>query len=63
MCYWSGKAGEELAAGRARPALEGLSPLVPADEYASDPRALAIADAAWRLVALRGRWINPHRHG
>ena len=38
---------------------EGLSPLVPADEYADDPRAAAIAETARRLVELRDRWLNP----
>ncbi len=38
---------------------EGLSPNVPAADYANDPRALAIADAARRLVDLRDRWLNP----
>ena len=38
---------------------EGLSPLVPAEEYATDPRAAAIAEAARQLVALRDRWLNP----
>ena len=37
----------------------GLTPDVPATEYASDPRALAIAAAARRLVNLRNRWLNP----
>ena len=37
----------------------GLAPDVPATEYASDPRAIAIADAARRLVNLRDRWLNP----
>ncbi len=37
----------------------GLTPDVPATEYASDPRALAIAAAARRLVKLRNRWLNP----
>jgi len=37
----------------------GLSPAVPASEYASDPRATAIAHAARRLVELRDRWLNP----
>ncbi len=36
-----------------------LAPDVPATEYASDPRAIAIADAAQRLVNLRDRWLNP----
>ena len=38
---------------------EGLSPDAPASEYANDPRAIAIAEAARRLVELRGRWLNP----
>ncbi len=37
----------------------GLSPDVPAGDYADDPRAIAIADAARRLVELRDRWLNP----
>ncbi len=37
----------------------GLTPDVPATEYASDPRAIAIADAARCLVELRDRWLNP----
>ena len=38
---------------------EGLTPDIPADEYADDPRAIAIAEAARRLVELRDRWLNP----
>ena len=38
---------------------EGLTPDIPASEYASDPRAIAIADAARRLVEFRDRWLNP----
>ena len=38
---------------------EGLSPDVPATDYAADPRAQAIASAARRLVELRDRWLNP----
>ena len=38
---------------------EGLSPDIPAAIYATDPRAIAIAEAARRLVALRDRWLNP----
>ena len=37
----------------------GLSPDIPAANYAADPRAAAIADAARRLVSLRDRWLNP----
>ncbi len=38
---------------------EGLTPDIPAADYAADPRAIAIAKAARRLVALRDRWLNP----
>ncbi|MDE0331603.1 MAG: N-6 DNA methylase [Nitrospinae bacterium] len=38
---------------------EGLSPDIPASDYAEDPRAVAIAEAAQRLVELRDRWLNP----
>ena len=37
----------------------GLSPNIPAAAYADDPRAIAIANAAGRLVELRDRWLNP----
>ena len=38
---------------------EGLTPDIPAANYANDPRAIAIAEAARRLVELRDRWLNP----
>ena len=38
---------------------EGLTPDIPASEFANDLRAVAIADAAERLVELRDRWLNP----
>ena len=38
---------------------EGLSPDVPAADYADDLRAIAIAEAARHLVDLRDRWLNP----
>ena len=37
----------------------GLSPDTPTADYADDPRAIAIAEAARRLVDLRDRWLNP----
>ena len=37
----------------------GLTPYIPASEYASDPRAVAVALEAQRLVELRDRWLNP----
>ena len=41
----------------------GLSPDIPAADYAADPRAIAIAQAARRLEELRQRWLNPARMG
>ena len=38
---------------------EGLSPDIPAADYAGNPHAVAIAKAARRLVELRDRWLNP----
>ncbi len=38
---------------------EGLTPDLPAADYANDPRAMAIAQEAQRLVELRDRWLNP----
>ena len=37
----------------------GLTPDIPAAEYAADRRAMAIGLEARRLVALRDRWLNP----
>jgi hypothetical protein len=38
---------------------EGLTPNIPAAAYASDPRAIRIAQAAKRLDDLRKAWLNP----
>jgi type II restriction/modification system DNA methylase subunit YeeA len=38
---------------------EGLTPNIPAKDYANDPRATAIAKAAKRLDELRNAWLNP----
>ena len=38
---------------------EGLTPNIPAADYASDPRAVKIAAAAARLNELRENWLNP----
>ncbi|NCU11625.1 MAG: class I SAM-dependent DNA methyltransferase, partial [Sphingomonadaceae bacterium] len=38
---------------------EGLTPDIPAADYADDPRAQAIAKAAARLNELRENWLNP----
>ena len=42
---------------------DGLSPDIPAAEYAHDPHATAIADAARRLVGLREPMAQPARMG
>ena len=38
---------------------DGLPPDIRASDYLDDHRAMAIAEAARRLVELRDRWINP----
>lgn len=38
---------------------EGLTPNIPAERYANDPRAIVIAKAAARLNELRENWLNP----
>jgi type II restriction/modification system DNA methylase subunit YeeA len=38
---------------------EGLTPNIPAADYADDPRAVAIAAAAGELNRLREAWLNP----
>ena len=38
---------------------DGLSPDIQAADYAHDPRAVAITEAAQRLAELRDRWLNP----
>ncbi len=37
----------------------GLTPDIPASDYAGDPRAKAVASAARGLVELRDRWLSP----
>ena len=38
---------------------EGLTPDIPAQDYAENPHAVAIEDAARALVEARDRWLNP----
>ncbi|WP_425409005.1 class I SAM-dependent DNA methyltransferase [Hyphococcus sp.] len=38
---------------------ERLTPNIPAEDYANDPRAIRIAEAAARLNELRENWLNP----
>ena len=44
---------------RTFPFPEGLTPDIPAADYAADPRAQKIAAAAARLNELRENWLNP----
>jgi type II restriction/modification system DNA methylase subunit YeeA len=44
---------------RTFPFPEALTPNIPATEYADDPRAVAVGDAARRLTELREAWLNP----
>ena len=63
LCTWLGVGNDPrytpTTAFATFPFPEGLTPDVPAPDYADDPRAIAIADAARRLVELRDRWLNP----
>jgi type II restriction/modification system DNA methylase subunit YeeA len=67
---WSTAQGNRLGVGNQRrynigvtfetfPFPEGLTPNIPATEYANDLRAIAIAEAARRLNELREAWLNP----
>jgi hypothetical protein len=38
---------------------EGLTPNVPPADYAADPRAIRVANAAKKLDDLRRAWLNP----
>ena len=63
MCTWLGVGNDPrytpTTCFETFPFPEGLSPNIPAADYASDPRAAAIAMAARRLNDLRENWLNP----
>ncbi len=63
LCSWHGVGNDPVynptAVFQTFPFPDGLSPDVAAADYANDPRAIAISDAARRLVELRSRWLNP----
>ena len=63
LCTWLGKGNDPrytpTTTFQTFPFPQGLSPDIPAADYANDPRALAITAAARRLVELRDRWLNP----
>ena len=63
LCTWLGKGNDPRYTPSSTfetfPFPPGLTPDIPASEYANNPRAMAVALAARRLVALRDRWLNP----
>ena len=63
MCTWMGVGNDPrytpTTCFETFPFPEGLTPNIPAADYASDPRAIAIAKAAARLNELRENWLNP----
>ncbi|HAS52147.1 MAG TPA: hypothetical protein DCS21_10565 [Gammaproteobacteria bacterium] len=62
-CTWLGKGNDPrytpTTCFETFPFPSGLTPNIPASEYADDPRAQAIAEAACRLNELRENWLNP----
>ena len=63
LCTWLGKGNDPRYTPSTTfetfPFPPGLTPDIPPADYATDPRAAAIADAACRLAELRDRWLNP----
>ena len=63
LCTWLGKGNDPrytpTTTFQTFPFPQGLSPDIPAADYAKEAHAVAIAAAAHRLVELRDRWLNP----
>ena len=63
LCTWLGQGNDPrytpTTTFQTFPFPQELSPDIPAANYASDSRAVAIAAASRRLVELRDRWLNP----
>ena len=63
LCTWLGKGNDPRYTPSTTfatfPFPAGLTPDIPACEYAADPRGTAVALEARRLVELRDRWLNP----
>lgn len=63
MCSWLGVGNDPRYTPSTTfetfPFPEGLTPNIPAKDYADDPRAQRIAEAARALVEARDRWLNP----
>jgi type II restriction/modification system DNA methylase subunit YeeA len=62
-CSWHGVGDDPTYNGASCfetfPFPDGLTPNIPAADYAADPRAIAIAQAAEELNRLREAWLNP----
>lgn len=62
-CSWIGAGNDPTYATtsvyQTFPFPEGLTPNIPAADYATNPRAVKIATAAARLNELRENWLNP----
>ncbi|HOW75417.1 MAG TPA: class I SAM-dependent DNA methyltransferase [Candidatus Competibacteraceae bacterium] len=62
-CTWLGKGNDPrytpTTCFETFPFPAGLTPNIPAADYADDPHAQAIADAARKLNELRENWLNP----
>ena len=63
LCTWLGKGNDPRHTPSSTfetfPFPAGLTPDIPAADYADDPRSMAVALEAQRLVELRDRWLNP----
>ncbi|WP_439543397.1 class I SAM-dependent DNA methyltransferase [Hyphomicrobium sp.] len=63
MCTWLGVGNDPrytpTTCFETFPFPDGLTPNIPAADYAADPHAQAIATAAARLNRLRENWLNP----
>ena len=63
LCSWHGVGNDPVynpsTVFQTFPFPDGLTPNVPTTDYIEDPRAVAIAEAARRLVDLRNRWLYP----
>ena len=63
LCSWHGKGNDPsytpTTTFETFPFPAGLTPNIPATDYASDRQVIAVALEARRLVELRDRWLNP----
>jgi type II restriction/modification system DNA methylase subunit YeeA len=63
LCTWLGAGNDPrytpTSTFETFPFPEGLTPNIPAEQYATDPRAKKIAEAARELNRLRENWLNP----